>query len=314
MGVMINIAHIVDSNFNFIPRTKRFRCWSNDKNHYEMVISDNQLTICFDIPYRYKWIQIVDGLGNELCSNLFITDISLCELKSRIIGKFYFFLYVSDNGISYSCYIGGKQIVIEQDNNYSWHFLLPIYTIWNRTLLKNGELEYILSNTLLDNKHTFTKYAAKLTSNCTSIRDKVLLIHDFVASNLYYDYDALNSKKNTNRTIEQIVREKKCVCQGYADLTLSLLKSIGIEAENIICFAICDIFKIGWSERVNRISDLNHIITRAKLEKRWLYMDVTWDSNNRFENGEYIKGNGISHRYFDVTIPFLSSTHRFFKK
>lgn len=118
----------------------------------------------------------------------------------------------------------------------------------------------------------------------------------------------------TNRSIEQIVSSKRCVCQGYADMALVMLQSIGIESQNLLCYAIKDIYHHGWSETINRTSDLNHVITRAKLENRWLYMDITWDSNNIYEDGKYIKGASPSHRYFDVTIPFLSATHRFFKE
>ena len=146
------------------------------------------------------------------------------------------------------------------------------------------------------------------------MREKVLAIHDFVAQNLYYDYDSLTSNENRYRTIEQIAQTKRCVCQGYADFTLVLLTCVGLEAENILCYVVDNIYEHGWSDVKNRISELNHIITRVKLENRWLYMDVTWDSRNRYENGAYIKGDYVSHRYFDVTLPFLSATHRFFEK
>jgi len=297
-----------------IQKTQKFRCWSNDSDNYDLIIAGNILYVCFEVPYPFKWIQLVDHKKNEKYSKLYLSHGCKCNLGISTPGKYFFYLYGSNNGISYECYIGGKQIVLELDDNYHWSFLLPIYTSWNRELIKTGKLNYILCNTLLNNQHTMMKAANNLTSSCRSVRDKVLIIHDFVANNLYYDYDALSSNENTNRTIEQIVSEKKGVCQGYADLTLVLLKSIGIHAENILCYAICDIFENGWSKTVNRTADLNHVITRVKLEERWLYMDVTWDSTNRFENGKYVKGNSVSHRYFDVTLPFLSSTHRFFKK
>ena len=309
----ISIVFIVVSNCIMIQKTKKFRFW-NDSNNYELIIVDNVLFVYLVIPYSFKWIQIVDMGKNEVYSKLYMSDGCKCQLDICYPGKYYLYFFGSDNGIIYDYFLGGKQIVLEQDNNNQWHFLLPMFTSWNRELIKTGKLNYILCETLLDNQHTMIRAANNLTSKCRSIHDKVLVIHDFVANNIYYDYDALSSCENTNRTIEQIVSEKKGVCQGYADLTLVLLKSVGIYAENILCYAICDIMDNGWSLTTNRTADLNHIITRVKLEERWLYMDVTWDSNNKFEHGKYIKGNKVSHRYFDVTLPFLSSTHRFFKK
>lgn len=297
-----------------IQKTKKYRCWNNHNGYYDLVLENNTLLVSLKTPYYFKWVQLVDHMKNERYSKLYISNGCNCHLEINTPGRYYFFLYVSKNGISYDCYIGGKQIILELDKENQWYFVLPIYTKWNRDLLKSELIDYILCNTLLDNQHTMIKAANRITSKCCSVHEKVLLIHDFVANSLYYDLDAVSSNENTNRTIEQIISEKKGVCQGYADLTLVLLKSIGIYAENILCYAISDILENGWSKTKNRTADLNHVITRAKLEHRWLYMDVTWDSNNKYENGEYIKGDVVSHRYFDVTIPFLSATHRFFKK
>ena len=204
--------------------------------------------------------------------------------------------------------------MLELDFDNNWYFVLPLYSKLNRILVEKNLLDYVLSETFVDNNHTMRRVANKLTSKCLSMREKVLAIHDFVAQNLYYDYDSLTSNENRYRTIEQIAQTKRCVCQGYADFTLVLLTCVGLEAENILCYVVDNIYEHGWSDVKNRISELNHIITRVKLENRWLYMDVTWDSRNRYENGAYIKGDYVSHRYFDVTLPFLSATHRFFEK
>lgn len=231
-----------------------------------------------------------------------------------IPGLYYLYLYVSNDGKNFVSFIGGKQIILYLDGTNQWYFKIPKYTMWNRKLLESKELKYVFNDTLLENDNTMRKAAIRLTKGCHNLREKVMVIHDFVAKHLYYDFDSLLSTESTNRTIEQIVHTRRCVCQGFADLTLLLLKSIGIQAENILCYAIQNIFESGWSSAFNRTSELNHVITRAKLENRWLFMDVTWDSTNRFENNVYIKGDWVSHRYFDVTLPFLSSTHRFFKK
>lgn len=295
-----------------MQRTKKFRCWNNQIESYELELVDCTLIVRIEMLYVFKWIQVVDKRQNELYSRVYLSDSCRCELKIFTPGKYYFSLYGSNNGFNYEVFIGGKQIIWELCDNNQWYFIMPIYTSWNRELIRKDRLDYVLCDTLLENQHMMRKAAIKLTVGCSSVREKVLVIHDFVASNIYYDLDSLSSKDSTNRTIEQIVNTKRCVCQGYADLTLVLLKSIGIHTENILCYAIRNIFESGWSNVVNRTADLNHVITRVKLENRWLFMDVTWDSNNRYENGIYIKGERISHRYFDMTLPFLSATHRFF--
>ena len=45
-------------------------------------------------------------------------------------------MYGSNNGFNYESYIGGKQIILELDNEKHWWFLLPLYTSWNIELIK----------------------------------------------------------------------------------------------------------------------------------------------------------------------------------
>ena len=293
-------------------KTKKYRCWHNLTGEYDLIFDDNKLLVRISMPYLFRYVMILDSDSKEVYSKYYITKECKCRLNLPP-GRYYFNLYGSHNAVYYESYLGGKQIALEFNESGEWYFVLPEYTKWNRNLVENNLLDHVLSETLLDNNHTMRRVAMRLTSNCNTIREKVLAIHDFVAKNLYYDYDSLNTS-DWYRTIEQIAQTKRCVCQGYADFVLVLLSCVGIQAENILCFAVENIFKHGWSDAGNRKSEVNHIITRVRLENRWLYMDVTWDSKNRYENGQYIKANKISHRYFDVTLPFLSSTHRFFER
>lgn len=294
-------------------KSKKFRCWHNLTGSYDLVFEDNLLHVRIIMPYTFKCVKILGKDNNERYSKNYLADECRCKLNLPP-GEYYFYLYGSNNGFSYEAYIGGKQIILELNMDGHWLFVLPLYSKWNRNLIERNLLDYVLCDTFIDNNHTMRKVAKKLTEKCFSTKEKTLAIHDFVAQNIYYDYDSLASNENRYRTIEQIAQTKRCVCQGYADFTLVLLACVGIEAENILCYVVENVYEHGWSDVKNRTSELNHIITRVKLEDRWLYMDVTWDSNNRFENGEYIKGDNASHRYFDVTLPFLSATHRFFKK
>lgn len=295
-------------------KVKKFRCWSNSNRVYDLEFIDDIINIQINVSHKFKLLQILNEDREELFSELYTSIRYNCKLSIYTPGLYYLYLYVSNDSKNFVSFIGGKQIILYLDGTNQWYFKIPEYTMWNRNLLESKELKYVFNDTLLKNDNTMRKTAIRLTKGCHNLREKVLVIHDFVAKHLYYDFDSLLSTESTNRTIEQIVHTRRCVCQGFADLTLLLLKSIGIQAENILCYAIQNIFESGWSSAFNRTSELNHVITRAKLENRWLFMDVTWDSTNRFENNVYIKGGWVSHRYFDVTLPFLSSTHRFFKK
>lgn len=290
------------------PRTKKFRCWNNNAN-FELTLEGNTLTINMPLPYRFKWLQLIDPIGTGKRSVIYEANPCRFDLGPCPPGRYDLNLFVgNDRFSSFESYIY-KQITLELDNRGQWLFVLPEFTLWNQNLVKRGLLD-VSSKTYYVQQHTMIKFANKLTAKCRTIREKVLAVHDFVASQQYYDYDDYHGKAPGAQTIEQIVLERKGVCQGYSDLALVLLHSLGIRAENIRCYAIHH--DENWDKSM-RPSTHNHVMTRAWIGTRWLYMDVTWDSPNKYEDGKYQKGGKVSHRYFDVTIPLLSATHRFSK-
>ena len=144
---------------------------------------------------------------------------------------------------------------------------------------------------------------------------KVLAVHDWVAENIFYDLDALRSGQYRHNDVSAVgtLTARKGVCQGISNLSIALLRSMGIPSYGLLCFALGVSTKGGWEVAENIQAPANHQITIAYADKRWLIMDITWDSDNIFENGEYKHktGLGVSHKYFDSTVSFISNTHRF---
>ena len=107
---------------------------------------------------------------------------------------------------------------------------------------------------------------------------------------------------------------KKSVCQGYSDLSVALLRAAGIPAMALSCFALGISIEKKWTPQILGSTETNHCITAAfgEKHKRWMIMDITWDSDNEYVNGTFKSKSGLGkhHKYFDVTIPFLSFTHR----
>lgn len=162
------------------------------------------------------------------------------------------------------------------------------------------------------------KLAHKITRFSYSNYEKILAIHDWVASNIYYDYDSLadNSYIHQKRDALSVVNRKRTVCAGYSKLAVTLLRAVGVAAVNMDCFALGGSTCGDWEVPSNMEDEANHVVTFAYADDRWLMMDVTWDSDNEYRNGNYGKksGYGVSHQYFDCTLAFFSYTHRFIKK
>lgn len=143
---------------------------------------------------------------------------------------------------------------------------------------------------------------------------KVIAIHDWIAENIYYDNDALANgsyMRNDNSALATL-NKRKSVCQGYANLTVAMLRSINIPSFVLSCFALGESTLGGWSIKDNIHHEANHVIVAAYVDERWIIMDTTWDSDNYIENGQKKQktGFGVLHRYFDSTLSFISSTHR----
>ena len=162
-----------------------------------------------------------------------------------------------------------------------------------------------------------TSLANKITKYKSGNYNKILAIHDWVAENLYYDKDALNSGRYRFERYDvlSMLDNRRTVCRGYSKLAVTLLRAIDIPAIDVECFALGESSDGDWNDNNNLTAEANHVITFALASNRWIIMDPTWDSVNEYRNGEYIEktDGGARHNYFDATLAFFSYTHRFIK-
>lgn len=208
-------------------------------------------------------------------------------------------------------------------------------------ILKNGILNFLISPVFIANKNVYVhlssdfsflyekqlpsygiqsdsleiiKTAREITKDKVSSYQKVLAIHDWVAENIYYDMDVFYSRdyQKLDTTALGALTSRKSICQGYSNLSIALLRASRIPAIGMPCFAL-GISTDGCWEGQNLYAIANHQITLAHVENRWIIMDITWDSDNEYINGKFQKktGIGVSHKYFDNTLAFISNTHHF---
>jgi len=158
--------------------------------------------------------------------------------------------------------------------------------------------------------------ACNITSTSYNDYSKLLAIHDWVADNIWYDYDALVSGKYTELDCSAlgVLKSKRTVCQGYTDLSIALLRAVNIPSFGMECYAL-GVFETmeNWNKANLYTCSLNHIITMSFIDNRWIVCDITWDSDNMISGGKQTQRTGIgtSRKYFDTTVPFISNTHRF---
>lgn len=173
----------------------------------------------------------------------------------------------------------------------------------NSILNPNNYLESTIYNA--EEKKELKTLADKIIKGASNDYDKLLKIHDWVADNIYYDDDALYSGHYGATDAYGTYKNKKSVCQGYAELSNELLRLEGIPCRVVSGYAIWTSSQ-SW-ETVDH-SGTNHAWNEAYVDGRWAIMDTTWDSSNIYENGKFNKGN-INHVYFDPTLKAFSIDH-----
>jgi hypothetical protein len=151
----------------------------------------------------------------------------------------------------------------------------------------------------------------EICSGVESDYEKVRKIHDWVAENIYYDYDYINDKKNniTYKDSFDVYKNKRAVCAGFSNLMRDLIQVQNIPCRKIHGFEIYT-YKEVWTDEIREFDKVNHAWVQAYVDNRWINIDVTWDSNNRYENGKYIKKGSNGYTYFDISDEMLSYSHR----
>lgn len=154
------------------------------------------------------------------------------------------------------------------------------------------------------------KLSNELTLSCNNDYDKVLKIHDWVAENIYYDFEAFCSGNYKNADAKNVLLSRRAVCEGYANLFAALVR-----AQSITCRVQSGyVLGIGeekeWSKKTIDTQETNHAWNEIYIDNRWLIVDVTWNSKNKIENVQMIKGDEINHIYFDSNLEFFSLSHK----
>lgn len=261
---------------------------------YESEIFET-LPNCYRIPQKLK-----DG-SHRLC---------IC-IKSPYGENAYYDIFGPQNGIPFRKQ--GKYIEFIPspilDSNKS--FLLN-----QKKRLHSGDLSYGLepSHMIQSTNPEIKKLAENLTRNSVDTISQIKDIYYFVSRTLRYDQIARDngSFSYTGQTAKEALKFGRCVCQGFANLTVAMCRAIGIPSYSVGVYTKPTPKQ--WEEVENKHNG-NHQIAMAwaNFPGRWVIMDPTWDSDQNYDANGYGNrhGNGLVYKYFDVTTEFISYTHRF---
>lgn len=191
---------------------------------------------------------------------------------------------------------------------------LAITSVW----LNPGEHVAILDNGPND---TYIKNLSnQIVGSIKTEYEKLVAIYEWVIQNIYYDFDAYNfgatiltDQDNAKFAAENFMEVhgwyltdaavdaavlRRGVCRNYASLIRQLLGAQGIPCISVSGYADG---MGGWGA---------HAWNSVFIDGRWIHLDATWDSNNKYIQEEYYQ-NAPSYDYFDISLQDLSRNHYF---
>ena len=161
---------------------------------------------------------------------------------------------------------------------------------------KNIKIPWYLESAL-KNKDIKTK-TKKIIAGCRNDKEKVKAINDWLAENIYYDYESLikNNIYNAADPIK-VFKTRHAVCSGYSRLARIMFYHAGIPCLNVTGYA----GTIKPNKLYKKIRS-NHEWNLVYVNKKWHILDTTWDSNNEYfgkGNKENVSGKP-NHTYYGI--------------
>ena len=163
-----------------------------------------------------------------------------------------------------------------------------------------------VSTTDLNERNELVSLVESITGGLTENSQKAIAIHDWIAENIFYDWDSYENGEYPPSEAYSVYVSKKSVCAGYANLTSELMRIAGIPARSVNGHSIWTSSQ-KWSDVNHDKSD--HAWNEIYIDGEWKIVDVTWDSKNRFEDGQFIKKN-FDYAYYMPSVNFFSMNHK----
>lgn len=138
--------------------------------------------------------------------------------------------------------------------------------------------------------------------------EKARAICAYIASHYYYDQDA----RDTNVTVEtyaleNVLKNTRTVCTGFANLTCALLQAQGIDA--VAVKGGVSSGGVTYEQLPNGVQNHEFAAFWYAEDERWVWLDACWNGSGNYMNGEYIP-NVQHEKYFDISHDALAQNHR----
>lgn len=148
----------------------------------------------------------------------------------------------------------------------------------------------------------------EICHNANNDYDKVKAIAYYVAENIYYNHVAADKCVTADTiSLETVLETNTATCAGYSNLFSALCNMQGIYCVNLRGGTHLNEY-ISADKLIN--TPINHEWNAVKIDNEWIFVDITWLSNNQYTTHGYIKDTSFDDKYFDMTLEEMSYEHR----
>lgn len=137
--------------------------------------------------------------------------------------------------------------------------------------------------------------------------EKVRKLAYWAAENIYYnDVAAHTSVTAETISLETVLETRTATCAGYSNLFSALCN-----AQDIYCINMRGGTHVVMDTDEYLLSvPMNHEWNAVMLGGEWVFADVTWLSNNLYDEEGFHKAEDFDDKYFGMSLEFMSYEHR----
>ncbi len=289
-----------------------YRTSYNESDYFDFEVSGNALTVS-GVSSEGRWL-LVQLDENRLPQFRITANKGFSEsfnLKSYLKNETVTISVASgENQYGTYTYLFSDEDVIVNLVDEAWEFEIPLPILNNNLSLYEDWINPADALGAQTEEETLA-LSETIVGETTDEYKKLRLIHDWVSDNIYYDYDLYYGKvKRPRYTVSGILENKYAVCAGYAMLTEALLKAQGIPCITVNGYALGVAGDKAWTDETMEVTQANHAWNEAFVDGRWVVLDTTWDSGNKYEDGEFVYGGVRAPKYFDISQEQIAKDHK----
>jgi hypothetical protein len=132
--------------------------------------------------------------------------------------------------------------------------------------------------------------AAYLEKAAKTDQEKARVIFIWLTKNVRYDDYGFNTGKYSDPSAENVLKSRKAVCEGYANLFYALGKKMGLQIQKVSGYAKGYGYKGG-----DHFKKINHAWNIIKTDSSWRVFDATWGASK----ANTVNGKLVTKKEFD---------------